>query len=429
MKAYNLTAIVGHKVAILGMGKSGQSALNLLNLFRNQLVDLDLFDDTHPDFAPISIEIFSQKQYDTIIVSPGVPLLRAHALLSKNSSTNLMSEIDLASYFLDREVIIGITGSVGKSTTTSLLGAALNVVDSEAFIGGNLGTPLCDYAFQIIKGRARSQYIALELSSYQLENVKHLKLTVGAITSLVPNHLERYENKQHYFETKTSIINISKSPVFLNRAGGELWNYVTLLGPQFLPIWTSPEMHPEFDFSRMRLIGSYNHDNAALAISILKYLKIDPVCFSAIQEFSGLPHRLELVVIKKEITYINDSKATAVQSILDAVRAVLPDTKGTLHLLLGGRDKKLDWEKLEVLAQEKNIACYFFGESRQLIQDKSQLSGKSYQSLAACLSSIANEPQCGDTVLLSPGGTSLDEFKSFEHRGDEFKKWALQLTT
>jgi UDP-N-acetylmuramoylalanine--D-glutamate ligase len=235
--------------------------------------------------------------------------------------------------------------------------------------------------------------------------------------------LERYQDKNQYYDTKISLTNITYGPLILNKNGGELWDYVQKHHSLSNIIWTDPKSHPDFDFHSMKLIGSYNYDNAAVALSLLKYIKVDPACFKAIQNFAGLPHRLELVAEHNQIRYINDSKATAIQSVIESVQAILPLTQNRIHLLLGGRDKKLDWERLCYLKNHPQIQSYFFGESGLLIKEKTGLEGPIFPSLKMCLQNLSHVTSCGDSVLLSPGGTSLDEFKSFEHRGDEFRKW------
>jgi UDP-N-acetylmuramoylalanine--D-glutamate ligase len=423
MIAQPLHHIIGKNVAILGMAKSGQSAWRLLQHFPEEFTTLKAFDDANPNFEPLTRETVESSSFDTLIVSPGVPLSKVKAMLPNDSKVKLISEIDLASYFLTDEIVIGITGSVGKSTTTSLLGHALKILDPNAFIGGNLGTPLCEYAIHLLNKKPKSKFVALELSSYQIENLHNLRLHVGAITSLVPNHLERYQNKHHYYDTKISLSKMTQGSLILNKNGGELWDYVQKTHSLSNVIWTDPSCHLDFDFRSMKLLGEYNHDNAAVVLSILKYLKSDPACFKAIQDFTGLPHRLELVADYKQIRYINDSKATAIQSVMESIQAILPLTQNRIHLLLGGRDKKLDWERLGYLKSYPQIKCYFFGESGSLIKEKTGLEGPIFPSLMMCLDHLASVPSSGDSVLLSPGGTSLDEFRSFEHRGEEFKKW------
>lgn len=427
MKPTKLKALLGTRTAIVGMGKSGVSALKLINLFKSEFELIETFDDAQSSPPPLSQELLTQLDFDSLVVSPGIPLSRIHSLLTPGHRVRIVNEIDLATCFLETEIVIGVTGSVGKSTTVSLLGSALRSLDPDCFVGGNLGIPFCEYAIALVNGANRAKYIALELSSYQIESLQVLDLDIAAITSLVPNHLERYRDKAHYFETKLSLHNRSKSPLFLNQNGGELRSYLmSNRTPLINPIWTYPELHKDFNFSQMTLMGSYNHDNCALVISILKHLNIFKDTAQALLTFAGLPHRLEKVTCLKGVTYINDSKATAIQSVLESVFAVKPYTHGSLHLLLGGRDKKLDWERLNELSSLHNIKFYFFGESKDLIPFKTQLQGERFDTLKTCLESISSAVQAGDTVLLSPGGTSLDEFSSFEERGQSFKSWALE---
>jgi len=424
MTGSKLFELLGPKIAILGMGKSGQSAFRLLSETKPIHYTLHTFDDSNSNYPRLNKLDIERELFTSIVISPGVPLSKIKSVLPGHHRPILINELDIASFFLDSEIVVGITGSVGKSTTTALSGHVIQSADPNFFLGGNIGTPFCEYAAQIAKGRKRAKYVILEISSYQLETLKYLNFHVSAITSLLPNHLERYDSKFHYYDTKLSISKRTIGPVVVNENGGEAFDYIQKKHTSKQYQFTSIKDHPEFDFNKLKLLGSYNQDNASVAVSVLKILGIDRSFFDRIHSFTGLSHRLEVVNTGGPVTFINDSKATAIQSVIESIQAVLPNTTNTIHLLLGGRDKKLDWERLNHLKKHTNIRVYFFGEARELIAAKTQLPGLKFTTLADLLQNLPSHLNAGDTVLLSPGGTSLDEFSSFEHRGDFFKNWA-----
>jgi UDP-N-acetylmuramoylalanine--D-glutamate ligase len=174
---------------------------------------------------------------------------------------------------------------------------------------------------------------------------------------------------------------------------------------------------------KSRLIGEHNLDNVALAVELAQQLKLPASSIERLLNFAGLAHRLETVGLFNNILYINDSKATAMDSVLVATQAALSKVnhESTLHLLLGGKDKNLPWEQLSILGTHKNIEFVFFGQCGELAQAKSNLTGKYYPKLEQAVRFVQSHAHAGDVVLLSPGGTSLDEFKNFEDRGNFFK--------
>jgi len=172
------------------------------------------------------------------------------------------------------------------------------------------------------------------------------------------------------------------------------------------------------------LIGQHNQDNLALASALAMEAGWPSQAIQGMKRFQGLSHRLENLGETHGVRFINDSKATAMDSVLIAATAAFDTLAegGKLFLLLGGRDKNLPWEQLNALASLKNVVFIFFGECREIAQKKSQLQGASFVKLSQALQHAFDQASSSDTVLLSPGGTSLDEFKSFEDRGNFFKK-------
>jgi UDP-N-acetylmuramoylalanine--D-glutamate ligase len=418
-------------IAIIGMGITGISVKNLLLAGGVTLDHILTFDEKASDAQfHSSDKLVQQGQPKTLVVSPGVPLKSPWILDAKKNGLTITSELSLAYRLITSESLIAITGSVGKSTTTCLLRAALEKFCSSFFVGGNLGTPLAIYAKEILENkRPRAQYVVLELSSYQLENFPELKADYSIITYFTANHLERYTSKQEYYETKWALEKHTKKTLILNSKGGELRPWTTTQNSTLPWVWTdqTDPLMKQYSLHQCELLGAHNQDNIALAAQILHLAQWPDSAYLGLREFPGLPHRVENLGVHNRVRYINDSKATTMESVKIAVQSVLDSLTKTqvLHLLLGGKDKNLPWHELSHLQGLSQIQFYFFGECRDKAKQASQLNGNTYSSMLDAAKAARKFSVTGDAILLSPGGTSLDEFKNFEHRGDVFKKFAL----
>lgn len=422
-------------IAIVGMGKSGEAARRLLiasGVAPSSVITFDgKLETAH--FKDPSV-LMSEASPQTLVVSPGVPLSSGWIQDAKKSGVHITSEITLSCAILTTEKLIGVTGSVGKSTTVSLLQAGLEAFSNTGFVGGNLGTPFATYAADVIeKKRPIADWIVLELSSYQLENCSGLSLDYSAITYLTSNHLERYDSLDHYYQTKWNILGLTKHDMLLNFSGGDLIDYSKSKG-HLKQVHIISAKNPElrkYQLQQAQLIGQHNQDNIALAAAIAAKANWPESSIEGMKKFKGLAHRLENLGSTKGIRFINDSKATAMDSVQIATAAAHEtlDNNGTLYVLLGGRDKNLPWEQLSPLRNFKNTSFIFFGECRSVAQTKSALEGPSFQKLDDALEYLFSQAHPHDTVLLSPGGTSLDEFKSFEDRGDFFKRKVAAFAT
>lgn len=414
-------------IAIVGMGKSGEAARRLLLDLGFSAQSVLTFDGKLPtaDFNDPEA-LMSKAAPKTLVVSPGVPLTSAWIQKAQSQGVKITSEISLACACLEQEKLMGITGSVGKSTTVSLLGAGLEAFSKTGFVGGNLGIPFSQYAAEVLEGqRPRADWIVLELSSYQLENCENLSLDFSAITYFTSNHLERYDNLEHYYQTKWNIHSITKKAMLLNSEGGDLVEYSKKKGrdESVKVISKNDSVFKDLHLEKAQLIGQHNQDNLALASALALEAGWPREAIEGMKNFKGLVHRLENVGTFKGVRFINDSKATAMDSVLIASTAA-HDTLangGKLFLLLGGRDKNLPWQDLMPLKHFQSVEFVFFGECREVAQKKSLLPGSSYPQLNEALEHCFKKAKSSDTVLLSPGGTSLDEFKSFEDRGNFFK--------
>lgn len=414
-------------IAIIGLGKSGKSALRLLQHFGFTEKQILLFDNKDPAATVSSFDQLVDLQPQTLVVSPGVPLQTKQIQVLISKGAFLTSEISIAASLLTTEKVLGVTGSVGKSTVTSLLGEGARCEDPESFVGGNLGVPFCDYAYALATGKPKAQWVVLELSSYQLENCNNLKLAHSAVTFLSSNHLERYENLDSYYQTKLKITSLTSGRCFFNLSSPDAVAYAQKSECPAVLVNSKNFFNPNL-LSKINLIGEHNKDNFSIAAAIAKVCNWGEESFSAMTNYKGLPHRLEFVGNIDHVLYINDSKATAMDSVLVAVRGCLEKVKekNNLYVLLGGKDKNLPWEQLAALGTDKRNLFVFFGACGMLAKEKSKLPGTYFSRLGEAVEYCQKKSLAGDTVLLSPGGTSLDEFKNFEERGDYFKRLVLE---
>ncbi|MBX2988070.1 MAG: UDP-N-acetylmuramoyl-L-alanine--D-glutamate ligase [Bdellovibrionaceae bacterium] len=408
------------------MGRSGEAAKKLLLRQGTLSEDIITFDqkpglaDEHDPAALLA------RKPDVLVVSPGVPLANSWIVEARAQGVRITSEIGLACDVLAGEKLIGVTGSVGKSTTVALLGEGARHADPQAFVGGNFGVPFCEYAVEVLSGiRPRAKWVVLELSSFQLENCEPLSLDFSAITSFSPNHLERYANLREYYEIKWSLLDRTRGPCFLNSRGGDLKTWALQHPGRWVLVGSENPELTRFQLASARLIGRHNQDNLALAVSVGLAAGWPTSFVERMKSFTGLPHRLENLGTARGIRFINDSKATAMDSVLTAAAAATELCSGSSHLflLLGGKDKNLPWEQLSVLKDHPRLVPVFFGHCGELAQSRSGLDGSVHAHLLEAVRAVLKNAREGDVVLLSPGGTSLDEFRNFEERGRVFQEY------
>lgn len=415
---------LGDTVGIIGMGVSGQAAQKLFSFV---VPDLKVCTyDSKPGAAQWSdLEaLLGQNNLTSLVVSPGVALTTSALAKARQKGLLITSEMALAHSFLSTEKLVAVTGSVGKSTTVSLLEKAAQSFDPASLAVGNIGKPLAEYVLEVLKGqRPPAPWLIIELSSFQLENYENLAVEHSIFTYFTANHLERYSSKEEYYRTKWTLAAKTKGFIFVNRQSEEL---VDFLPPESQKIVFCSPQDPEissFNLSESLLLGQHNQQNLSLAARFIQQLNWPAGAMEAIKKFPGLPHRLENLGLTKGIRFVNDSKATAMDSVISAVSSLQDSVakENSLYVLLGGRDKNLPWHELRVLQQFPCIRPLYFGESAEKAAIGLQIPGPRFAKLHLALQDIFSQLQRGDTLLLSPGGTSMDEFRNFEERGEFFR--------
>jgi len=403
----------GRHALVVGVGKSGTAAARLLRARGASVVAADdkpvEFDGELRPVAPESL-----RDVDLVVVSPGVPLTLAIFAEAKKRSLELIGEVELAARFIE-EPILGITGTNGKSTTTALCGHLLAAAGLRVFVGGNLGTALSE---RVLRGD-RLDATVCELSSYQLEGIADLRCAGATVLNLTPDHLDRYPSMEAYAAAKARI--------FENQRAGDL-AALNASDPRVAAMRTNPGVRrvlfdPRTDPLLPRaktLRGAHNKENALAACLLAGHLGVDAtVLQQGLDTYPGLPHRLEPVRMLEGVEWINDSKATNVDSVEKSLSAF----EGGVHIIMGGRGKGAPYLPLLPLVRAKVKSILGIGEDSDKIA--AELSGAAEfhacGNLAAAVAKARQLARPGDTVLLSPACASYDQFKNFEDRGDQFK--------
>ncbi len=347
---------------------------------------------------------------------------------------------------------VGITGSAGKTTTTTLVGnMARNAYGKKAFVGGNIGDPLLNYVDDMKPG----DIAILELSSFQLDQMT-ISPNVAAILNITPNHLDRHGTMDAYTAAKSRILEFqSKEDVaILGRDDHGAWNlrdkvrgrlFTFSLHPLeegldgaylddgLLHLRDGNAYMPLILREKIHLRGDHNVLNvlAAFVIGHAAGFPLDAM-LEAVEEFRGVPHRLEFVRELRGARWYNDSIATAPERSIAAIRAF----EEPIVLLLGGRDKNLPWEELMSLVAQRVDHVVIFGEAAEKIEAtatnmklrETRCTLSRVERLHQAVIKAAEVAEAGDVVLFSPGGTSFDEFKDFEERGERFRAWVQELS-
>ncbi len=384
---------------------------------------------------------------DLVVVSPGVPLWLPHLRTARSAGVPVWGEVELAARFLPGVPLVAITGTNGKSTTTALTGA-LFAEDRPTFTGGNLGTPLCDH---VLSGQP-AEVVVAELSSFQLEGIHQLRPKVAAILNVTPDHLDRYDGlpayaaaKARLFETQQpgdfAVANArddramamagasrgalytfgfgaptraaARSPQEGGAGEDEIWFYRYAAG--------SPE---RYRLRNRALRGRHNRENAMAALLCARLLGVPGAKVQhGLDAFGGLAHRLELVRERDGVEWINDSKATNVDSTSVGL-AAFPAGTARVILLMGGRGKKAPYAPLRACFAGRVKALLTLGEDAPAVErelaDLAPTEGCG--TLAQAVARAAALAVPGDVVLLSPACASYDQFKDYQERGDAFRR-------
>jgi len=442
------------RLVILGAGESGTGAAILA-----QKEGFDVFVSDMSEIKPqYKVELdkrgiaWEEKQHtealilnaDEVVKSPGIPDKAPLIKALKEKGTHIISEIEFAGRYTKAKMIC-ITGSNGKTTTTLLTYHILKGGGLNVGLAGNIGN---SFAWQVAE--KHFDYYVLELSSFQLDNMYDFKADVAILLNITPDHLDRYNyDMQQYVDAKFRIlqnmteadsfiywnddpliraevakrdIRARKFPFSLKRGSG-----IKAFIENHLLVIDTPEQQFQIEQDELSLMGTHNLYNslaAAVSANITKIRKEN--IREALNSFEGVEHRLEKVAVVRGVTYINDSKATNVNSCWYALESMTTP----VVLILGGTDKGNDYSEIEHLVMEKCHTLIYLGLDNTKLHeffDSKVPAAFDARSMDEALQLSYEHAQKGDTVLLSPCCASFDLFRNYEDRGDQFKQGVLKL--
>jgi len=378
---------------------------------------------------------------DLIIPSPGVPVDNPFLQTARSKGITIWSEIELAYRFLEGK-LIGITGSNGKTTTTTLVHHILQSAAIPTFLAGNVGTPL----ISCVEEMRGSTISVAELSSFQLELIEKFRPDIGLFLNLTPDHLDRHKTMEAYagakariFENQTeldaAVLNADDPPtvhyapkkpqVFWFSRKQRVAQGACLRGDEIVIVHHGKE---EFvmDQKEIPLAGAHNVENVLAAVTAARLAGVDTITIAqGVRSFAGVEHRLEFVAEIGGVRYFNDSKATNVDATLKA----LDSFPGRILIILGGKDKGSDYTVLQKPLREKAILALLIGAAADKIER--QITGSVAIERAATIDRAveiaAQAARPGDIVLLAPASASFDQFENYEQRGRVFKELVRKL--
>lgn len=441
----------GKKVVILGAGMSGVGAAKVLNQMGAYVWVSDLKNEKEisynlQELRDLGIKIVLGEHPDDLlddtdlmVVSPAVPKWVSFVQRALERQIEVISEIELAYRFSNGIPFVAITGTNGKTTTTTLIGEIFKAAGKKTIVGGNIGIPLIEEIFY----HPDAEVAVVEISSFQMEWVNEFKPRVSAILNITPDHLDRYDSFDDYAYTKTNIFrqqdfndyvvlneddhetikfeqNISAQPFFFSRQkklsqGVYVENDHVVVADQGKKTVICP-------VKSIGIPGPHNLENALAAVAATYSMGVDKtVIADTLKSFKGVEHRLEFVAEINGVTFINDSKGTN----CDAAMKALQSFTQPLILIAGGKDKGTSFDDFAVLATEKTREIILMGETMNKISQSLEKAGcgtpYTANSMKEAIDKAYNLAEPGDVVLLSPACSSFDMFNSYEHRGEIFK--------
>jgi UDP-N-acetylmuramoylalanine--D-glutamate ligase len=446
------------RAAVFGLARSGRAAVEVLlsrgvevvatdAKSREELGDLPERDGVryvlggHPESLLSAV--------DLVVVSPGIPLLLPVFDAARARALPVLSEVELASRLLPG-VVVGITGTNGKSTTTAMAAALLVAAGRAAVPCGNFGTPWISFAAPGARAADAPPPIwVVELSSFQLEGIRRLAPDVAVHLNLTPDHLDRYRSLDDYGaakarifenqrEAQIAVLNADDPAVARIRPRARRLEFsrralpprgVALVGETFLADPDGSGPRPVARRGDLTLPGAHNVENALAALAATLPLGVTPeAAVATLRSFRGLPHRTELVRVLGDVTWYDDSKGTNVDATLKSLEG-FPD--GTVHLILGGKEKGDDFRRLAPLVRAKARRVLTIGAAGDRIATALEatrgITVVRCVTLDRAVAEAAAAAVPGDVVLLSPACASFDQFRNYEHRGEVFARLVRAL--
>ncbi len=444
----------GKKVLVVGLGKSGLAAALFLRRRGAQVTVSDIRSaQALGKDIPALIEqgiaveagghgLLTFRRQDLIVVSPGVPLTTPELAQAQKFGIPIIGEVELAARFLKGKVL-AITGSNGKTTTTSLCGKILEKARERVHVGGNIGLPVIG----LVDDSREDVWSVLEVSSFQLETTETFHPDIAVILNITPDHLDRHGSFENYVAAKERIfaVQTAEDMLILNadddvasRAAARAKSQVfwfsrkrairqgAFVHEGVVLFRASEQAAPEpiLKIEEIPLKGAHNVENVLAAVCAARLAGAAPEAIrSAVAGFRAVEHRLEFVAEIDGVSYYNDSKATNVDAAIKAIESF----PSGIHLILGGKDKDSDYRQLRPLMAGRVKAVYTIGSAAEKIITHLDGAVKlvSAGTLDNAVSLAAEAAEKGDVVLLAPACSSFDQFDNYEHRGQTFKTTVL----
>jgi UDP-N-acetylmuramoylalanine--D-glutamate ligase len=448
--------LTGKRVLVVGLGKSGLAAARFLKERGARVTVSDARPATLIAELPglldqgIMVEAGSHglltfRRQDLIVVSPGVPMSTPELKQVRAMGMHIIGELELGAQFLQGEVV-GITGSNGKTTTTTLMGEIFKAAGRPTLVGGNIGKPVTE----LVGESTPESWSVLEVSSFQLETVESFRPRIAMVLNITPDHLDRHGNFENYAAAKARITEFQTAEDFLILNAEDKPTQMVAAKSKAQIYWFSPRrqvkqgafVHGESIFftpsegakpepvmpvAEIPLAGAHNVENVLAAVCTARLAGVaSETIRAAVAAFKAVEHRLEFVREHNGVRYYNDSKATNVDATVKAVEAFA----GGIYLILGGKDKDSDYAVMGPLLRERVKMVITIGSAAEKIEH--QLAGVVKIERAETIDRavvLAHEAAvAGDTVLLAPACASFDQFQNYEHRGHAFKSLVLALS-
>lgn len=438
----------GKKVLVVGLARSGMAAIRVLKKLgaevtlseskkKEDIKEIDFLNENNVEIVGQDMAVF-ERDFDLVVKNPGVPY--RSPMIEKLHARNIpvITEIELAYQVAKPQHYIAITGTNGKTTTSTLTYEILRrAFPGKAHLCGNIGIPLCEIVMENGLMEEGGHYIALEISNFQLVNIDKFRPEVATIINLTPDHIDFMGGLDNYYRSKTEVYrNMADSDIFLLNADDPVVKeytdrypvkcvkesfstdsdsadciakdgYLEIKGEKIIPL------------NAIKIVGKHNLQNVMIAVSAAKAIGIsNDIILDAVSSFKGVEHRIEFVREIDGVKYYNDSKGTNTDATITALKAF---DHGVI-LLVGGFEKGLPMDEMK-----KHLGCVkkvigFGACGARLVHDLVGEDGIIVTTLDEAVTQANKIAENGDTVLLSPTTSSFDQYTCFEERGDHFKK-------
>jgi UDP-N-acetylmuramoylalanine--D-glutamate ligase len=440
----------GKKILILGLARTGTECARFLvhQGARVMVTDVRPEQELKHEMAnlaglPIRYLLGGEDRswlddVELVIPSPGVPAENDLLREASHRGIKILSEIELGYRFL-RAPLVAITGTNGKSTTTTILGEMFKAAGAKVFVGGNIGMPLIGFV------SGDWEWGVVEISSFQLEWVEQFRPRISILLNLSEDHLDRYPNFHAYCEAKARIFEAQRESdvAILNRDDSLVWALRARVKARVLSfgfsevesgifmasdeiIWRDGPSEEKFPLQRVKIQGIHNVENMMAAIACAKAAGLEAWAIQRVlEEFPGLEHRLEFVREKNGVRYYNDSKGTNIGAVVKS----LASFSAPVILLAGGVDKGGDYGVLHQAIKQKVRRLVLFGEARTVIANALGHLTETVivENIEGAVRDAYEHVQTGDVVLLSPACSSFDMFRNYAERGKVFKSLVQAL--